>query len=210
MKVLIADDDPLSRRLLQATLESWGYDVVVAVDGLDAWEALAGPKGPRLAILDWVMPGLHGVEVCQRLRQQPTSEPVYVILLTGRDAKADIVTGLQSGANDYVVKPFDRAELQARVLVGRNVVELQRSLAQRVRELETALSQVHQLQGLLPICSYCKKIRDDRNYWQQVETYVSRHTQVRFSHGICPDCWETEVEPQLARDGGPPPEGEAR
>ncbi len=113
---------------------------------------------------------------------------------------------MQSGANDYVIKPFDRAELQARVRVGQNVVELQRSLAQRVRELEEALSQVQQLQGLLPICSYCKKIRDDRNYWQQVETYVSRHTQMRFSHGICPDCWETEVKPQLSRYAAQPPD----
>src|SRR5262249_57910928 len=98
------------------------------------------------------------------------------------------VTGLQSGANDYVTKPFDRAELQARVCVGKSVVELQRSLALRVRELEDALSQVRQLQGLLPICCYCKKIRDDRNYWQQVETYVGDHSAARFSHAICPDC----------------------
>jgi DNA-binding response OmpR family regulator len=205
MKVLIAEDDPIPRRMLQAALLGWGYEVVVACDGQDAWEALQGPSAPRLAVLDWEMPVLDGVTVCRRLRSRPTPEPTYVILLTARDAQADIVAGLQSGANDYVVKPFDRDELQARVRVGQQVVELQRSLALRVRELEEAMSQLKQLQGLLPICSYCKKIRDDRNYWQQVETYVSARAAVRFSHGICPDCWEREVGPQLERAGIPPP-----
>jgi CheY-like chemotaxis protein len=205
MKVLIAEDDPIPRRMLETALADWGYDVVVAGNGHDALEALQGPDGPRLAVLDWVMPALDGVEVCRRLRQAPTSEPPYIILLTSRDAKADVVTGLESGANDYVVKPFDRAELEARVRVGRKVVELQQSLTLRVRELEEALSQLKQLQGLLPICSYCKKIRDDRNYWQQVETYVSARSQVRFSHGICPDCWHKEVRPQLERAGITPP-----
>ena len=112
MKVLIAEDDLIPRHMLQTTLDGWGYDVVVASDGQEAWEALAGAARARLAILDWMMPVLDGVEVCRRLRQQQTSEPIYVILLTAKDAKTDIVTGLKSGANDYVVKPFDRAELQ--------------------------------------------------------------------------------------------------
>jgi response regulator RpfG family c-di-GMP phosphodiesterase len=115
-------------------------------------------------------------------------------LLTGRDAKADVVAGLLAGANDYVTKPFDREELRARLHVGRQVVELQHSLAARVQQLEKALSQVNSLEGLLPICTYCKKIRDDNNYWEQVETYLLDHSEVRFSHGICPDCLQREME----------------
>ena len=182
-------------------LADWGYEPMPAADGLQAWQALQGPDAPRLAVLDWMMPGLDGVDVCRRLRERPTAEPTYVILLTSRDAKTDVVRGLESGANDYITKPFDRAELQARVRVGRQVVELQRRLAVRVRELEEALAQVKQLRGLLPICSYCKKIRGDQNYWQRVEEYVTEHTEARFSHGICPDCWRKVVGPQLREAG---------
>src|SRR5439155_4831059 len=107
---------------------------------------------------------------------------------------ASIVTGLQAGADDYITKPFDRGELQARLQVGRRIVELQKGLADRVRELEAALSRVRQLQGLLPICAWCKKIRDDQNYWHQVETYIGSHSDARFSHGICPDCLKTVME----------------
>lgn len=204
MKVLLADDDLVSRCMLEATLASWGYHPVTAADGLEAWNLLQSPTAPPLAVLDWMMPGLDGIEVCRRLRATAAPQPTYVILLTARDAKADVVRGLEAGANDYVTKPFDRDELQARLKVGRTVVELQRSLAARVRELEEALTQVKQLRGLLPICCYCKKIRDDQNYWQRVETYFTQHADVAFSHGICPDCMSRVVEPQLQalrRDG---------
>jgi CheY-like chemotaxis protein len=160
---------------------------------------LQRPDGPKLAILDWMMPGLDGPEICRRLRATPTPEPVYVILLTSRDSTVDVVTGLNAGANDYLVKPYVAAELQARIQVGRTVVELQGSLAKRVRDLEQALAQVKQLQTLLPICSYCKKIRDDKNYWGRVEEYFAKRSDVRFSHGICPECWEIEIEPRLGQ-----------
>ena len=105
--------------------------------------------------------------------------------------------GLDAGADDYLAKPFDRNELRARVQVGVRVVELQRHLAEHIKELETALSQVKQLQGILPICSYCKKIRDDQNYWQRVESYISDHSEAEFSHSICPSCYEDVVKPEL-------------
>jgi DNA-binding response OmpR family regulator len=193
MKVLVADDDLIPRCLLQAALTESGYDVVAVADGVLALEALTDPHGPKLAVIDWVMPELDGVEVCRRLRAADTPDPVYVILLTSRDAKADVVAGLAGGANDYVTKPFDRAELQARVRVGQRVVDLQHNLAARIHELEDALAQVRQLQGLLPICSYCKKVRDDKNYWQQVEAYIGERSGVQFSHGICPDCFEYQM-----------------
>jgi len=155
------------------------------------------PNQPSLAILDWAMPGLDGPEICRRVRESQTGAPLYLILLTAGGEDRDLVTGLNSGADDYVVKPCRRDELQARVAVGRRIIQLQTSLAERVRELESALAQVKQLSGLLPICCYCKKIRDDRNYWQQVDAYISQHTEVQFSHGVCPDCYARIVKPEL-------------
>jgi sigma-B regulation protein RsbU (phosphoserine phosphatase) len=197
VKLLIAEDDMISRRLLETTLIKWGYEVVVTGDGVAAWEVLQTEDTPPLAILDWMMPGMDGIEVCRKVRQTPTPTPPYLILLTAKGRREDIVTGLRAGANDYVTKPFDREELRARVQVGMRIVELQQSLAERVKALEEALTRVKQLQGLLPICSYCKKIRDDQNYWQQVESYISEHSEAQFSHSICPDCYDRLVKPEL-------------
>ena len=197
MHVLIADDDRLARELLSRTLLKMGYQVTAVADGAAAWDELQRTDDPTLAILDWMMPGLDGIQVCRKVRGTPTSTPPYLILLTAKGRREDIITGLQAGANDYVTKPFDRAELQARLQVGVRIVELQQSLADRVIELEEALARVKQLQGLLPICAYCKKIRDDRNYWQQVENYISEHSEAQFSHSICPECYERLVRPEL-------------
>lgn len=188
MKVLIAEDEPVSRRLLEAALARWAYQVLIATDGEEAWQILQRPDSPMLIILDWLMPGIDGVELCRRARQDTRLSSAYILLLTSRTNKEDVVQGLEAGADDYVTKPFDTAELRARVQVGARLVSLQSALADRVRELESALTHVKQLHGLLPICCYCKKIRDDKNYWHQVESYVANHADVRFSHGICPDC----------------------
>jgi CheY-like chemotaxis protein len=197
MRVLIAEDDPVSRRMLEATLLKWGYDPVVTSDGLEALGVLQSDETLRLAILDWMMPGIDGVEVCRRVRVLATLEPIYILLLTAKCTKEDIVTGLDAGADDYLAKPFDRNELRARLRVGARLVELQRSLADRIRQLQDALSNVKKLQGLIPICCYCKKIRGDENYWEQVEAYVSAHSDARFSHGICPECMDTVVRKEL-------------
>jgi len=197
MKILIAEDNPVSRRVLEATLEKFGHQVMVADDGAQAWTALQRADAPSLAILDWMMPGLDGVEICRRVREIPTSTPPYIILLTAKRERADVVAGLDAGANDYLTKPFDRAELRARVQVGVQVLELEKNLADRVSELEEALAQVKQLQALLPICSYCKNIRDEQNYWQQLDSYLMEHSDVMFSHGICPDCYQKVVQPQI-------------
>lgn len=197
MRVLIAEDDRVSRRVLMAALEKFGYEVVVAADGAEAWAVLQMEDAPRLAILDWMMPEIDGIELCRRVRALATATPPYLILLTTKSGKQDIVAGLNAGANDYLTKPFDQAELRARVQVGAYVLELQGNLAARVSELEASLSQIKQLQGLLPICSYCKKIRDEQDYWHRVESYISEHTEVIFSHGICPECYANVVQPQL-------------
>ncbi|HMC66954.1 MAG TPA: response regulator [Gemmataceae bacterium] len=204
MKVLIADDDLISRRVLEATLSQWAYEVAVARDGREAWNILGGADAPPLAILDWAMPEADGPELCRRARANGQAQPTYLILLIPRREAGDIVAAFAAGADDFLVKPFDRGELQARLQVGRRIVELQRGLADRVRELEAALARVQQLQGLLPICAWCKRIRDDQNYWHQVETYLAKHSEVRFSHGICPDCEQNMLfgSPLLAPAGG--------
>jgi DNA-binding response OmpR family regulator len=199
MKILVAEDQAVSRHILAANLHKWGYDVTAVEDGTRAWEALQAEDAPQLVILDWLMPGMDGIEICRQLRQRPQTRPIYLILLTARRGQEDKIHGLQAGADDYITKPFNGEELRARVQVGIRVLELQGALAQRVRELEEALSSVKTLQGLLPICSYCKKIRDDQNYWQQVEGYISDHSEAQFSHGICPDCYVRFVQPELDR-----------
>jgi response regulator RpfG family c-di-GMP phosphodiesterase len=113
---------------------------------------------------------------------------MYVILLTSRDSSADIVVGLEAGADDYLVKPFDPNELRARVQTGSRVISLQNRLVDKIAALEEALANVKQLRGLLPMCSYCKSIRNDGDYWQQLETYIADHSDAEFSHGVCPTC----------------------
>jgi CheY-like chemotaxis protein len=203
MKVLIAEDDVVSRRVLEVFLENWGYEVVVAADGAEAWRALESGESPRLVIVDWMMPVMDGIEICRRVREAKRPIPAYVILLTARGGNEDIVRGLNAGADDYITKPFNREELRARVSVGVRILDLQTALAGRVSELERAVAGVKQLQGLLPICCYCKKIRDDQNYWQQVEGYISKHSEAQFSHGVCPDCFEKIVKPEIARSASP-------
>jgi putative two-component system response regulator len=127
MRILIADDNNFYRRALQLTLEEWGYEVVAVTDGGAAWDVLQGEQAPKLAILDWMMPGLNGPEVCRQLRALARHEPTYVILLTSKGGKENAVVGLESGADDYIVKPFDRDELRARLRVGRRIVGLQTS-----------------------------------------------------------------------------------
>jgi len=199
VRVLIAEDDTVSRRLLEATLQKWGYEVITTTDGLQALDVLSQPDAPSLAILDWMMPGMEGSEVCLRARETVADRLLYIILLTAKGRKEDIVEGLTAGADDYVIKPFDRSELKARINAGERILRLQAELAARVKELELALANVKLLQGLLPICCYCKKIRNDQNYWQQVDTYIADHSEAQFTHGICPECRDKIVKPELER-----------
>lgn len=196
-EVLVAEDEPVSRRLLERSLQQWGYRPVVCPDGGEALDLLRSPNAPRIAVLDWVMPSMDGIEICRAIRDIATPTQPYLILLTARSRPEDIVAGLRAGADDYITKPVDREELQARLQVGMRIVGLQRRLADRVTELEAALANVRRLQGLLPICAYCKRIRDDRNYWNQVETYIGEHADVQFSHGICPNCLERVMKDEV-------------
>ena len=188
MKILIAEDDITSRSLLKVLLTKRGHEVVATVNGAEAWQAMQLPDAPPLAILDWMMPEMDGLDVCRRVRTLETDRPPYIIMLTTKGEKADIVAGLEAGANDYLPKPYDPGELHARIDVGRRLIEMQAILAGKIEELREALDHIKTLQGILPICSFCKKIRGDQGYWTQVESYISKHTDARFTHCICPEC----------------------
>jgi len=189
MQVLIAEDDRVTGEMLVRTLRRWNHDATLVQDGAQAWKFLRGATAPTLAVLDWMMPEMDGPEVCRRVRAELPDGNMYLLLVTAREGRGDVVAGLDAGADDYVIKPFDPEELRARVAVGIRVLGLQQKLGERVAELQAALANVKQLRGLLPICSYCKRIRGDDQYWQQVEGYISEHSNAQFSHGICPTCF---------------------
>jgi DNA-binding response OmpR family regulator len=188
MRILIAEDDVTSRTFLAAVLKKSGHEVVEKTNGAEAWEALQKSDAPRLVILDWMMPGMDGLEVVRKVRTLTSDPPPYILMLTTKGEKDDIIAGLSAGADDYLSKPFHPGELRARVDVGRRMIDLQEQRIAQVRDLRQAIEQIKTLQGILPICMHCKKIRDDAGYWEQVEAYVSRHSDVLFSHGVCPEC----------------------
>ena len=188
MRVLIAEDDHVSRLALELSLASWGYTVETVTDGNAALEVLRSKFAPQLAILDWVMPGLNGIEVCQKVRASRGIAPVYILLLTVMEHVDDVVQGLEAGADDYIVKPFESNELRARLRVGQRVVGLQSDLASRVKDLEGALAQIRTLSGLVPLCFGCKRVRENSGTWGDLEGYMLKHSNVEISHSICPDC----------------------
>ncbi len=189
-RILVAEDHQVSRHLLERNLQNWGFDVVTAQDGEVAAEILDGADSPSIAILDWMMPRMDGVEVCRRVRQKHAAPYIYLLLLTAKSQKDEIAAGLDAGADDYVIKPFDPEELRARLKVGQRVVQLERTLEKQVKDLQTALNDVKKLKSLLPICMYCKSVRDDGDYWRQIDEYIYTETGTDFSHGICPACME--------------------
>jgi phosphoserine phosphatase RsbU/P len=191
MRVLIADDDAALRYGLRVQLERWGYEPIACADGDAARRVLESDVPPPLAILDRTMPGSDGITLCREIRGNPSLRSMYVVLLTAHDTRDEMVAGLDGGADEYITKPFDWGVLRARLQTGARIASLQQSLEQRVRELQGALDLVKQLSGLLPICSYCKRIRNDEGHsWQQLEVYLSEHSEAEFSHGVCPECFE--------------------
>jgi sigma-B regulation protein RsbU (phosphoserine phosphatase) len=197
MRILIAEDDATSRTILQAVLSKNGYDVVSVSDGLAALDAFQQVDAPDVAIVDLIMPKLDGLEVVREVRAIKAVRPPYIIILSTKSATADVVAGLDAGADDYLTKPFDASELRARVEVGRRMIEMRATLADKVQELALALEQVKTLRGIVPICANCKNVRDDQGYWNKVETYFREHTEAEFSHAVCPDCM-TKLYPQFS------------
>ena len=188
-RILIAEDHYVSRHLLERNLANWGFQVSSAEDGEEALQILDAEDPPSIAIIDWMMPRLDGLEVCRRVRARKDRPYLYLLLLTAKSQKEEVAAGLEAGADDYVIKPFDPDELRARLKVGQRVVQLERTLAHKVGDLEQALADVRKLKELIPICSYCKSVRDDKDYWHQIEEYIHSETGSDFTHGICPKCF---------------------
>ncbi len=182
MKVLAVDDDSVARLFLKGTLEKLGHEVIEAEDGEEAW-SLFRALDLHVAVVDWMMPVMDGLELCRRIRSEERAQYTYVIMLTARTGKESYLEGMAAGADDFVTKPVGRDELAARLHVAERIVGLK--------------AEVRTLQGLLPICSYCKNIRSDDDSWQQIEAYVATRSDAQFSHGICPDCYESKIVPQL-------------
>ena len=191
-KILIVDDTPANIETLNETLEN-EFDIYFATDGNDALQKVH-LLGPDLILLDIMMPVMDGFEVCRRLKENEQFRDIPVIFITALDQPEDESKGLVLGAADYVTKPFNPDLVLLRV---RNHLKLKNqrdTLELRTLELEKVLSEIKVLQGIIPICAYCKNIRDDQGYWNQVEKYVSDHSEAKFSHGICPACFENEMK----------------
>lgn len=190
MKVLIVDDDPISRAVLDAEIRALGHESLAAGGADEAWSILAGGS-VRAIVSDWMMPEVDGLEFCRRVRGAG-GEYVYFILLTQMaDSPENEQLASEAGVDDFLSKPVSRHDLRMRLRVAERVLAFTR--------------QVRELESILPICGYCKKVRDDRNYWQQIERYLSEHTGAELSHSICPDCMKSIVQPQLDRLGIPRP-----
>lgn len=189
MRVLVAEDEPIMLKMLAALLKEWGYEAIPVKNGDSAWDVLKQDDAPLIVLSDWRMPGLRGDALCRRIREEMPKRPVHIILITAAaTAMEDQVAGLHAGADDFILKPCDPRELQARVRAGERIINIHCELQQKVRELQNALNQVKQLQGLLPICMDCKRIRDDKSYWHQVENYIGAKTGAEFTHSLCPTC----------------------
>jgi phosphoserine phosphatase RsbU/P len=174
MKILVVDDDAVSRKILQAYLTHVGHEPIEAADGLEAWEKF--DKDPiRIVVSDWVMPGMDGLSLCRKIRERLKTDYTYFILLSGMmTSKDDYRQAMDQGVDDFLIKPLDRDAIWMRLRV-----------AERILGLTT---QVRQLEGLISICSYCNRIRQDDNVYEKIEDYIEKHSQAVFSHGICPEC----------------------
>ncbi len=185
MRILAVEDDAVARSILIKALRRLGHDVLEATDGQTAWGML-NQERVRLVVSDWNMPEMDGLDLCRKIRARVGAEYVYFILLTANEHSLDNEQAASdAGVDDFLRKPLNVQELWMRLRV-----------AERVLRYST---QVSQLEQLLPICSYCKKVRDDKNYWQQIEGYIRDRTGSEFSHSVCPDCYKNVVLPDLQR-----------
>ncbi|MCP4695020.1 MAG: response regulator [Desulfobacterales bacterium] len=201
--ILIVDDTPANLGVLFDYLESKGFRVLVDTSGESALRAIKQMQ-PDIILLDVMMPGIDGFETCRRLKEDEETKGIPVIFMTALTDAVDEVKGLSIGAVDYITKPIQVETVMARVDTHMTIRKLQRTveetnkllevnnklLHEKNAELEEALSNIKMLKGLVPICGKCKKIRDDNGFWNQLETYIEKHSEVLFSHGLCPECMD--------------------
>jgi sigma-B regulation protein RsbU (phosphoserine phosphatase) len=189
LKILIAEDEFTTRMMVQVCLENWGYRVESVTNGEEAWAMLQKPDAPHIAILDWEMPELDGIEVCRRVKEMGMENPPYIILLTGRDSEKDIIRGFDAGAEDYMTKPFNDNELRARVRVAERLVRTQSSLSESVAELKDVLNQLEMLESAVEICGSCQKIYSTYDgQWHSFEDVVHNGADPRVIVNICSNC----------------------
>jgi len=190
MKVIAAEDDDVLRSILCLALKKLGHEAIPAADGELAFEALKR-EPVSVVVSDWMMPRVDGLELCRRVRARPAGEYVYFILLTVQDATEENKRlAADAGVDDFLTKPLNQSDLWLRLRVAERILQ--------------SNSRVRRLEAMLPICQFCRKIRDDKNYWQQIETYVVEHTDSHFSHSVCPDCYQRVLIPQLNELKTPP------
>jgi sigma-B regulation protein RsbU (phosphoserine phosphatase) len=190
MRIQIVEDDPIAATLLSASLQALGHTPSLAVTGSDGWDQFRQAPS-RVVISDWMMPGMDGLELCRRIRGAG-GDYTYFILLSNLSASGEnLDQAMAAGVDDFLAKPAKVTELKARLHV-----------AERILNYAT---QVRQLEEIIPICGYCRKLRDDQNYWSQVEEYIGRQTGSSFSHGVCPDCYDKVIVPQMKDLGVEPP-----
>lgn len=180
--ILIVDDLPENIRMLMELLKD-DYATIPAIGGEAALEKAKAEPKPDLILLDILMPDIDGYEVCRHLKDDPELKPIPVIFVSAISEAMDAAKAFDLGAVDYVMKPFNPATVKARV-------KTHIQLSQTMRDLKDALSKVKTLSGMLPICANCKKVRDDKGYWEQIEVYIDQHSDAKFSHSICPECTE--------------------
>jgi CheY-like chemotaxis protein len=189
LKILIAEDDPVASKILRISLEQGGHEVLVVSDGAAAWEKFLETT-VQVVVSDWMMPEMDGLQLCRRIRERMDRDYTYFILLTANHARRENLSqAMEAGIDDFLQKPLDREAIWMRLRVAERILGFTR--------------QIRQLGELLPICSFCKKIRDDGTYWKQFECYIQEHTGANFSHGICPDCFEGQMSELEARKRPP-------
>jgi sigma-B regulation protein RsbU (phosphoserine phosphatase) len=180
MKILIAEDDPIATKVLLLTLQKLGHEVVVAGNGAEAWELFCR-EPVRVIVSDWMMPEVDGLGLCRRVRDRPQTLYTYFIILTAAHTSTDDYTlAMDSGVDDFLTKPLDRELLRTRLYVAERILRY--------------TAEIGILQDIIPMCSYCHKVRDGVDYWQRVETYIRDRTGSRFSHGVCPECYVEQVK----------------
>jgi len=186
MKILSVEDEPVAQLRLEAALKSLGHEVVLAADGEAAWDALSDPR-LRVVVCDWRLPKLDGLELCRRVREK-REDYVCFILLTQRQANEEnLKAAMAAGVDEFLTKPVDAHDLRLRLHVAERILGF--------------TAELRRLENFVPICSYCKKVRDDKKYWQEIESYIASRAGTRFSHGICPQCYEINMAPELKKLG---------
>jgi DNA-binding response OmpR family regulator len=180
MKILIAEDDAIAAKVLRLTLQQFNYESVVASDGQEAWE-LFDREPFRIIVSDWMMPNIDGLEFCRKVRDRKQTLYTYFIMVTAaHTSNEDYTMAMDSGVDDFLTKPLDRQIIRTRLRV-----------AERILRYTTTL---RQLEDIIPICAYCHKVRNDSDYWQRVESYITEHTGSDFTHGICPECYAKQMK----------------